>query len=84
MVKQGGTPEDMRPSMMAYFISTGDWVFELNKRVGINISYSKDNTVATVTFTQVANGSSEKSEEIRIMEREGGEWKILLISSVMH
>lgn len=86
MVKTGGKLEDMRGPLMAYLINLDEDVFELQDRIGLKISYSDDNTVGTVTFTQIAEsgGLRTKSEEIRTVEKIDGEWKILLISSVMY
>lgn len=86
MLKEGGELESMRGGLMTYFESLGDEVFVLEKLSGLEISFSTDNTVATVTYTQFAQmgGVSRGSDQIRTMEKENGEWKILLISSIMH
>lgn len=86
MLKEGGALEGMRESLSAYFVSTGESVFEVLERVNMDISYSEDNSTATVTYTEVANNGGQivKSEQIRVMEKENGAWKILLVSSIMH
>lgn len=86
MAKFRGKPSEMRESLMAFFISMDEDIFELKDRLGLEISYSDDNTVATVTYTQIAQIGDlrMKSEEIRTVEREDGEWKILLVSSILH